>query len=228
MEPKPGRHRIDRDSEKERRLRVRNKRISIVIVATAITVFGLLALTRFWVCTSARGHVYSNINNVHKCRVALVLGAGIRANGKLSQSLETRVKTAIELYKAGKVEKLLMSGDNRVSHYNEPQRMCDYAVRRGVPAKDIAMDFAGRRTYDSAYRAKHIFGLNEMIVVTQPFHIGRALFLCRKVGIDAYGVEAAIDGNLKAKMRETPACLGAVIDIYVRHPRPVMGKKEKI
>lgn len=90
------------------------------------------------------------------------------------------------------------------------------------------MDFAGRRTYDSAYRAKHIFGLNKMIVVTQPFHIGRALFLCRKVGIDAYGVEAAIDGNLKGIIREIPACLGAVIDIYIRHPHPIMGKQEKI
>lgn len=207
---------------------MRKKRVKILGIIAIIVIFGLPALACLWVRASARGRVYSDVNKVPKYRVALVLGAGIKPNGRLSQSLESRVKTAIKLYKAGKVEKLLMSGDNRVSHYNEPKRMCDYAIRRGVPAEDVVMDYAGRRTYDSAYRAKHIFGLNKMIVVTQAFHMDRALFLCSKVGIDACGVEAAVDGNLKAKVREVPACLGALIDVSIRHPQPIMGKKEKI
>ncbi len=135
---------------------------------------------------------------------------------------------AVELYKANKCDKLLMSGDNRFRNYNEPERMRDYAVREGVPVEDIVLDYAGRRTYDSVYRARHIFGTRKMIIVTQSFHVDRAVFLAGKVGIDAYGVASSNKADTRAAIRECPACLSALADVYLLHPRPVMGEKESI
>lgn len=171
--------------------------------------------------------VYSDISKVPHCRVAMVLGAKVNRNGSLCVSLETRVNKAIALYKAGKCKKLLMSGDNRFKNYNEPERMRDYAVKKGVPARSIALDYAGRRTYDSVYRARHIFGIKKMIVVTQSFHIDRSVFLCDHLGIDAYGVKTNTP-DPRATVRECPACLSAIADVYLLHPHPVMGKREAI
>ncbi|MHB1001116.1 MAG: SanA/YdcF family protein [Armatimonadota bacterium] len=166
-------------------------------------------------------------------RVAVVLGAKVYPDGRLSLLLSDRVNKAVALYKAGKVEKILMSGDNRFAHYDEPTRMAEYAIRKGVDPDDVAMDFAGRRTYDSVYRAKHIFGLDGCIIVSQGFHLDRAIFLCRKLGIDGYGVAADehmyMGGRVRfARIREIPACLSALADVYLLHPRPVMGRRERI
>lgn len=195
-----------------------------------IAVFLVVALpiaARLLIHFSVKDRVYPEVHSVPRCRVALVLGAAVRSDGTLSQSLESRVDKAVQLWREGKCEKLLMSGDNRVVEYNEPQRMRTYAMQRGVPKEAIAMDFAGRRTYDSIYRAKHIFDLEEIIVVTQRFHADRAVFLCDRLGIKACGVQAD-SGDIKAAVREIPACLLAILDAYILHPRPVMGDKETI
>lgn len=123
-------------------------------------------------------------------RLAIVFGAGLRRDGTPTAVLRDRVETAASLYFSGKVEKLLMSGDNSFETYNEPGAMRQYALSLGVPDEAIAMDFAGRRTYDTCYRAKVIFGVDEALLVTQRFHLPRALFLCNALGLNAYGVEA--------------------------------------
>ena len=122
--------------------------------------------------------------------VAIVFGAGVRPDGRLSPMLQHRMDTAISLYRSGAVRKLLVSGDNSTAQYNEPGRMYDYAVAQGVQPADVVRDFAGRRTYDTCYRAKEIFGVTEAILVTQRFHLPRALFTCRSFGIDAVGLAA--------------------------------------
>lgn len=198
------------------------------LLIAAVLILCLPVLARVYIHYSVRDHVYSNIYDVPQCRVALVLGAKVRPDGSLSPSLKSRVDTAVELWREGRVEKLLMSGDNRVVRYNEPERMRQYAIGRGVSRDAIVLDHAGRRTYDSIYRAKYIFGLKKMIVVTQSFHIDRAIFLCDHIGVQAYGVGSSTSGDLRASIREVPACLGALVDVYVRHPKPVMGKKEAI
>jgi len=158
--------------------------------------------------------------------VALVLGAGVYPDGRLSPMLEDRVLTAIDLYQAGKVDKLLMSGDNSITTYNEPWAMADYAIARGVPEKDIAFDYAGHRTYASCWRAKNIFGLDSVVVVTQKFHLPRALYLCRSVGLEAEGVVAdRRDYRLASKryaLREIFARVKAWLDVHLLHP-PVIG-----
>lgn len=183
---------------------------------------------RVWLHRSSQSRIYTDINKIPACKVALVLGCKINPNGSPSVFMKDRLDAAIDLYKAGKAEKLLMSGDNRFSHYNEPQHMHDYAIRHGVPAKDIAMDFAGRRTYDSIYRAKHIFGQDSFIVVSQGWHDDRAIYLADHMGIQAYGLATDKHRKLQAEFRETFASLSAIIDVHIRHPRPVMGKREEI
>lgn len=198
---------------------------SLVVLGAALPF-----LAHLYIRGSVRDPIYTGIANVPYCRVALVLGAGITPNGNPHPVLKDRLDTAIALYNTGKVEKLLMTGDNRFSHYNEPRRMCEYAIKHGVPADDVVMDYAGRRTYDSVYRAKHIFGLSKVAVVTQLFHLDRALFLCQHLGVDAFGVAADVPGHSypRGAARELGASVSAIIDVYVRHPRPVMGKRERI
>jgi SanA protein len=127
--------------------------------------------------------------------------------------LRDRVDTAIDLYRAGKVQKLLMSGDNQIAEYNEPADMMAYAITQGVPAQDIQPDYGGRRTYDTCYRAKSIFQVDAAILVTQQFHLPRALFTCRALGINAQGV-----------VSELPALVVALVDVVRREPPPVMGE----
>jgi SanA protein len=161
--------------------------------------------------------------------VAIVFGAGVRPDGALSPMLKDRVDTAIELYRAGKVRKLLMSGDNRFANYDEPGRMYDYAVAQGVPAGDVVRDYAGRRTYDTCYRASAIFGVTQAVLITQRFHLPRAIFTCRNLGVDATGLSAdrrAYYSNLYYQLRDSAATVVAWLDVKITHPVPVLGEKE--
>lgn len=173
------------------------------------------------------------IDDVPEKRVALVFGAGLRRDGTPTAVLRDRVQTAVDLYNKGKVEKLLLSGDNRYIDYNEPGSMRAYALSLGVPAEDIVLDYAGRRTYDTCYRAKHIFQTDEVILVTQNFHLPRSLFLCSQIGLDAVGVNADQRSYSAASftiwnIREVLATLSAIVDVWLRHPTPVLGPPEPI
>jgi SanA protein len=166
-------------------------------------------------------------------RVAVVFGAGLRRDGTPTPILRDRVETAAVLYFSGKVKKLLMSGDNSYLEYNEPGSMRDYAVTLGVPPEVIVLDYAGRRTYDTCYRAKAIFGLKNAILVTQKFHLPRALFICNALGIQATGVEANNRQYWRGSLliwnfREQLATVGAFLDVFVNNPMPVLGEPEPI
>ncbi len=172
--------------------------------------------------------MYDALDEVPARRVALVFGAGVWPGGQLSPVLEDRVSTAVALYKAGKVSKLLMSGDNRFINYNEPKHMGEYAQALGVPAEDIVLDYAGRRTYDSCYRAVHIFQVSEAVLVTQRFHLPRALLIADGVGLEAVGMVADRRPYLNAdwyRLREVLASVAAWWDVHVSHPLPVLGDK---
>ena len=166
-------------------------------------------------------------------RVAIVFGAGLRRDGFPTAILRDRVETGARLYLEGKVEKLLLSGDNSVEYYNEPEAMRQYAVSLGVPDAAIVLDYAGRRTYDTCFRAKAIFGVESALLVTQKFHLPRALFLCNTLGITASGVEA---NNLNYRnislliwnVREQLATVAAFLDVYVDKPSLVLGLPEPI
>lgn len=165
-------------------------------------------------------------------RVAIIFGAGLRRDGTPTAMLRDRVLTGAALYFDGKVEKLLMSGDNRFVDYNEPESMRQFALSVGVPDEAIVLDYAGRRTYDTCYRAKAIFGVQSALLVTQGFHLPRALFICNMLGMDTLGVEATRcywNGSpLIWDLREQFATLAAFIDLYVSTPLPVLGNPEPL
>ena len=166
-------------------------------------------------------------------RVAVVFGAGLRRDGTPTPILRDRVETAADLYFSGKVEKILMSGDNRFLEYNEPESMRQYALSLGVPDEAIVLDYAGRRTYDTCYRAKAIFGVENTLLVTQKFHLPRALFICNALGIKAVGVEASNRRYWRGSLfiwnfREQLATVGAFLDVYISNPTPVLGDPEPI
>ncbi len=192
----------------------------------------LLLVARLLTAAYSIGRVY-RAEEAPQERVAIVFGAGLQQNGSPTPVLQDRIQTAAELYFQGKVEKLLMSGDNRFLNYDEPTAMKNYAVTLGVPKEDIVLDFAGRRTYDTCYRAKAIFGLDAATLVTQEFHLSRALYLCNALGVKSIGVEADQRTYLKRSRlywnaRETLATLTAFINLYITRPLPVLGNFEPI
>jgi SanA protein len=165
-------------------------------------------------------------------RVAIIFGAGLRHDGTPTAMLRDRVLTGADLYFSGKVEKLLMSGDNRFENYNEPESMRQFALSVGVPDEAIVLDYAGRRTYDTCYRAKVIFGVENALLVTQKFHLPRAMFLCNMLGMDTVGVAASNcywNGSpFVWDLREQFATIAAFIDLYVSNPAPVLGNPEPL
>jgi len=165
--------------------------------------------------------------------VAIVFGAGLRRDGTPTTVLKDRLETAARLYQDGKVRKILMSGDNSIVEYNEPESMRQYALSLGVPEEAIVLDYAGRRTYDTCYRAEEIFGVESAILVTQDFHLARAIFTCNALGVKAVGVKANDYYYLKRSrlywnLREQFATITAFWDVYFKKPVPILGKPEPI
>lgn len=197
-----------------------------------ILIFSILAASRLVAVFHASSRVYS-VENAPVKRIAVIYGAGLQRDGTPSPVLRDRVATGADLYFAGKVEKLLMSGDNRFEYYNEPGAMARYAVSLGVPEEDIVMDYAGRRTYDTCFRARDIFGVDEAILVTQRFHLPRALYTCSELGIDAVGVAAdrreyRRGPYLYWNLREIVATTNALWEVHFAQPLPVLGQYEPI
>lgn len=138
----------------------------------------------------------------------LILGCQVKSDGVPSHMLEDRLRRGVELYQANAAPKLLMSGDHGQVNYNEVGTMKQYAVSAGVPSSDVFMDHAGFSTYESIYRAKEIFGVQKMIIVTQEYHLPRALYIAEQMGVEAYGVSAdyrTYFGQIKRDIREVLA-----------------------
>jgi SanA protein len=212
------------------------KRIARMLLRLVFILFvlGLLVLTIARLVTGfyAQSRIFT-ASNVPAKRVAIVFGAGLWRNGTATPVLRDRVQAAADLYFAGKVERLLMSGDNRFADYNEPAVMRQVAISLGVPEEAIVLDYAGRRTYDTCYRAKAIFGLTQAILVTQAFHLPRALYLCNQLGVDSIGVAADLRIYRKSSLlvwniREILATAAALWDVNIGHPVPVLGSPEPI
>ncbi len=164
-------------------------------------------------------------------RIAIVFGAKVWDDKTPSPALYDRIVTAVELYRAGRVEKILMSGDNPTENYDEPTAMKEAAVRLGVPGNDVVLDFAGRRTYDTCFRAKEIFAVQKAILVTQEFHQPRALYLCNNLGVDSIGITAdrrQYEGNKYWTFREFFSAASAWFEMNFLPFEPIRGDKEPI
>lgn len=195
------------------------------------SLLGLVILTSFplvWRVLIQRYYATRifEVSTVPRSSVAIVYGAAVLRNGRLSAVLRDRMDTAIHLYESGKVDKILLSGESRQTGYSEPLAMFYYAVQRGVPDSAIDLDHGGNRTYDTCYRARQEFGVGQATLVTQEFHLPRALYTCERLGIDAVGV-IADQRHYRAerwyKVRETAATLVALWDSLRLQPPAVIG-----
>lgn len=204
-------------------------------VVVSILVLGILffLVSNIWVVRSTRDNVLSAYDKLPDHRVALVLGTSHRTTAGLpNQFFEKRMDTAAELYKIGKIDHFILSGDNRSKFYNEPVEMRKALMSRGIPSSAITLDFAGLRTLDSVVRSKEVFGQDKIIIITQPFHSYRALFISQFYSIDAVAVVASepeLEISFKVRIRECFARAKAVLDLYVLKTAPrFLGKKEDI
>lgn len=190
-----------------------------VLALAAACVAGLL-----WVQYRSGPYILTDASQAPHAQAAIVPGASILSSTTLSVVLEERVDEAIALYKAGKVQKILVTGDNATLAYDEVEPAGRYLRAHGVPPGDIFLDHAGFDTYSSMYRAKAVFGVSSALVVSQPFHLPRAVFLARALGIEAWGVPAgAGEPYVLNRLREAPATLKALWDVAVRRLPEYLG-----
>jgi vancomycin permeability regulator SanA len=195
------------------RLRLWFRRLMVVGL-----VFGILCLLP-WVGMrfGARSAVVQ-VADAPKRDVALILGAGITANKRPSTVLQRRIDVGVALYKAGKVRKLLMSGDNSDALYDEVTVMKTAAVNAGIPRDDVLLDYAGFRTLDSCVRLRKVFGQKQALVVSQGFHLARSIHLCRWAGVEVIGVEAIDDRRrsfrVVSTIREVSASLQGWVETH--------------
>ena len=190
----------------------------LMLLAIAVTV-----VPGAWVHFRYQGLIYTQVRDVPPAPVAIVFGAAVRPDGEPSWMLADRVDAAVELYQTGKVQRLLMTGDGTGPYYDEVTAMMQRAVERGVPANAIILDPAGLRTFDSCYRAKTVFGIDEAILVTQGYHLPRALYLANSFGIRAVGLKAGLDHYAQQDyydLREMAASIVTWYEINVTGPLP--------
>lgn len=183
-----------------------------------------------WIRAAARDHVYDP-DSVPQAPVALVLGAQVNPDGTPSAFLAARLELARQLYEQGKVRAVLVSGDHAEFEYDEPGAMSRWLIAHGVPADKVVLDHAGFDTYDSCLRASRVFGVREAIVVTQSFHIERAVAVCRQVGVDAVGVgDDSVSRFERAwrwgAFRERFAAVKATSDVLTGRDPVFLGPRE--
>jgi len=209
------------------------RRLKRFILIPILVFFVFLIACNVWVVVSTRTRIYTKLNELPEHRIALVLGTSHRlANGASNPFFENRMQTAAELYRLGKIDHFILSGDNSSQYYNEPREMQRALLSKGVPAEAITLDFAGLRTLDSVVRSKAIFGQQKITIITQPFHSYRAIFISNYYDIDAVAMvtdEPDLTLSFKVLMREYFARPKAVLDLYVLKTAPhFMGEKENL
>lgn len=204
---------------KKKRLPIKPIKLFLLLTA-AVSVFIITVNTI--ICNSVKESIVdADSAYPGEADCILILGAGVRDDGTPSNMLEDRILTGVELYNKSGV-KLLMSGDHGRGDYDEVNCMKDYAMSLEVPAEDIFMDHAGFSTYESLFRAKEIFGAEKLVIVTQKYHLYRALYIAKSLGIEAVGIPSDLRTYYGQSMRETREFAARVKDfIYtVIKPNP--------
>lgn len=192
----------------------RIKRILKTIVILSLTAVAAVGGINLYMCHTVRDRIvpletayYTDADCI------LILGAGVRDDGSPSHMLEDRLLTGIDIYENGLCKTLLMSGDHGRKDYDEVNCMKNYAAETGIPTEDIFMDHAGFSTYESLYRAKEVFGAEKIIIVTQEYHLYRALYVAQSLGLDAVGVSADLRTYYGQSLRETRELAARVKDL---------------
>lgn len=204
-----------------------NRILQILLIILSLAVVSVGSVNAYMII-STKDSIYTTDEFLDKVRIgdghtaAVILGAGIRGD-KPSSMLAERLDTGIDLYNAGVVSKLLMSGDNINPEYNEVRVMMKYAMNHGVPQEDIMVDKSGYRTYASVYRAKDKFGLDKIVLVTQKYHLYRAQYIADALGIQALSVSCdkiRYRGQIARDIREVASRTLAFIEcIFKKEPK---------
>lgn len=192
-------------------------------------VVGYANVTAIW---KSRGLLFDDVALVPPTQVGLVFGTTDRVNGYENPYFRYRIDAAVRVWKAGKAKTLIVSGDNRTAYYNEPEKMKQALIERGIPGQRIICDFAGLRTLDSVVRAKEIFGTTSILFISQRFQNERAIYLAKANGMTACGFNARdVDPHvgLKTKIREVGARVKMWLDVNFLNTRPThLGKKIRL
>ncbi len=223
----PSRERDPRGGGRPRRRPVR------VLGGMLLACVLVVALPLVWVLIASAGRIHGAdaVPSDLRAPVAIVLGAKVEPSGEPSPWLRYRLQAAADLYRAGAVDAVLVSGDNGEAHYNEPEAMARYLTQEEeLPVQAVALDYAGFDTYATCVRAKRVFGVDRAILVTQDYHAPRAVALCRVAGVDAQAVVDTLarenrETYAAALARELLAEVKAAWDA-VSQPEPLLGRRE--
>jgi len=199
---------------------MKKKRLLAYLISATGALLFLIVVINFSIYAAVRSYISTSVESLPQAEAVLIPGAAVFGRGNLTDIFEDRVDTAISLYRLGKVSKFLVSGDNSTVSHNEVNPVRKYLLREGIPDEDIFLDHAGFDTYSTMYRARDVFHVSSVIISTQSFHLSRAVFLARSLGINAYGIPA--DNRsvaLKNYIRESLASEKALLDL-VTHRKP--------
>ncbi|WP_411991010.1 vancomycin high temperature exclusion protein [Agarivorans sp. DSG3-1] len=205
--------------------------LSVVLLMAIVMLVGLFAIDRY-ISNQVSGQWFRDMQQVPAQPVALVLGTSKYVGKRLNTYYTFRVEAAAKLYHTNKVQALILSGDNATRYYNEPVTMLNDVLRLNVPREHIALDYAGFRTFDSIVRAQQVFGQNAIIIVSQQFHVERALYIANQYGIEAYGYvvdDAPREFHWRVRLREVLARTKALIDLHILKTQPhFLGEPEQV
>jgi SanA protein len=214
--------------------RANRARLAIILTLVSLAAVGLMMCADYACQRAAGGRIFGVISAVPEREVGLVLGTSRETrHGKVNLHFNQRIAAAAALYRAGKVRHLLVSGDNHIASYDEPDDMRAALIAAGVPAAAITCDYAGFRTLDSVVRAKEVFGLSQCTIISEEFHCPRALWIAQRHGLDAIAFAAPDVGlkswSLRADVREQLARSWCAVDLYLLHRGPKFsGPREPI
>ncbi|MBK5929537.1 hypothetical protein CCR82_03055 [Halochromatium salexigens] len=203
----------------------------LFLVLGLVGMLAALVLVDLRISLATRDAITETLDEVEPTEVALILGTSRGQRGKPNRFYQARIEAAAALYHSGRVLGILVSGDNATRYYNEPIAMQRDLMALGVPGEHITLDYAGFRTLDSMVRAKEVFGLDRVLVVSQRFHLARAIFLARRFGLNAHGFAAADPphlGYVRVRAREILARSAAVLDLLTGQGPRFLGARETV
>ena len=208
------------------------KRLTLFGLLLFVLGVGLIIYANATAVWASQGKLFEDVKDLPSAKVGLVFGTTDRLKGRENRYFRYRIDAAVKVWKAGKVETLIVSGDNRSKYYNEPQKMKNALIEEGVPASRIVCDYAGLRTLDSVVRAKKIFGADKILVISQRFQNERAIYLAQANGIEAFGFNAQdveLQAGYKTKIREVGARVKMWLDVNFLDTAPThLGDKVEL
>ncbi|MBC8039316.1 MAG: YdcF family protein [Opitutaceae bacterium] len=200
------------------------RRLRIILSLTLLSTIAFVLFANLRILNIHNNRLYTDVSQIPPRETGLVLGANrVLSDGRPNLHFESRMDATAALYRAGKIKRIIVSGDNGRRTYDEPSMMKESLVAHGVPASAIICDYAGFRTLDSVVRAHTVFGLKDCIIITQRYHNTRALEIARATGLDALGFSAkdvVFRHTVRTEIREVVARTVAVLDLYVWHRQP--------